>query len=57
MYLPGPLRVTSDLSRAVKRWGPSRRQGVCSHPAHLWASFDFVPQLEAPGILSAARVM
>ena len=27
-------------SPAVKRWGPPRRQGLCSHLAHLWATFD-----------------
>ena len=28
------------------------RQGLCSHPAHLWATSDFAPRSEA---LGAAR--
>ena len=37
------------LSLALKRYGSPRRQGLCSHPARLWASFDFVPCYEALG--------
>ena len=35
------------LPPAVKRWGPPRRQGLCSHLAHLWATSDFAPRCEA----------
>ena len=35
------------LSPALKRWGPPRRQRLCSHAAHLWASSDYVPHFEA----------
>ena len=35
------------LSPALKRWGPSRRQGSCSQFAHLWATTDFLPHFEA----------
>ena len=38
------------LSTALKRWGPPRRQGSCSHQAHLWATADFFPRSEAMGI-------
>ena len=48
----GPLLI---LPPALKRWGPSRRQGLCSHLAHKWATSDFVPRCEAEGILEAAR--
>ena len=34
------------LPPAVKRWGPRRRQGLCSHLAHLWANSDSVPRSE-----------
>ena len=36
----GPLLI---LSLALKRWGPPRRQGLCSQLAPLWATSDFVP--------------
>ena len=29
--------------------GIPRRQGLCSHPAHLWATFDSAPRSEAVG--------
>ena len=32
------------LSLAQKQRGSPRRQGLCSHLAHLWATFDFVPR-------------
>ena len=35
------------LSPAVKRRGPPRRQGLCSHLAHKWATSDFVLRSEA----------
>ena len=44
-----PIRGLLLLSPAVKRLGPPRRQGLCSHPAHLWAYSDFVPRSEALG--------
>ena len=43
------------LSPALKRWGPPRRQGLCSHPAHLWATSDSAPGFEAVGTPSAQR--
>ena len=43
------------LSPALKRWGPPRGQGLCSHTAHLWASSDFVPGFEAVGIPLGGR--
>ena len=36
------------ISPALKRWGPSRRQGLCSHPAHFRSTFDSVPRFEEP---------
>ena len=37
------------LSPALKCWGPTRRQGLYSQSAHLWAHCDFVPCFEALG--------
>ena len=34
---------------ALKRQGPLRQQGLCSHPGDLWATFAFVPYSEALG--------
>ena len=45
------------LPPALKRWGPPRRQGLCSHVAHLWATSDSAPRSEAVGIPQAAGVM
>ena len=42
---------------ALKRWGPPRLQGLCSHLAHLGATSDSAPRSEAVGIPEAARVM
>ena len=42
----GPLLI---LPPALKRWGPPRRQGLCSHLAHLWATSDSAPRSEAVG--------
>ena len=36
---------TSDF---VTLLGTLKRQGLCSHPAHLWATSDFVPLLGTP---------
>ena len=45
------------LPLALKRWGPPRRQGLCSHLAHLWATFDAAPRSEAVGTPQAVLVM
>ena len=45
------------LPPALKRWGPPRRQGLCSHLAHKWVTSDSVPYVEAVGTPEAARVM
>ena len=50
----GPLVI---LPPAVKRRGSLRRQGLCSHLAHKWATSDFVPRSEAEGIPEAVEVM
>ena len=42
----GPLL---SLSRALKRWGPFRRSGLCPPSAHMWVVADFVPCFEALG--------
>ena len=42
----GPLLIVPP---ALKRWGPPRRQGLCSHLAHLWATFASAPRCEAVG--------
>ena len=41
----GPLLI---LSPALKRRGSPKRQGLCSHLAHLWATSDF-PALKRRG--------
>ena len=50
----GPKCSDFGLLRAPKRWGPPRWQGLCSHPAHLWATSDFIPRSEALGFPQAA---
>ena len=45
------------LPPALKRWGPPRRQGLCSHLAHLWATYDSAPHFEAVGTPKAAGIM
>ena len=42
----GPLLI---LPPAMKRWVPPKRHGVCSHPAHLWATCDCAPHSEEVG--------
>ena len=37
------------LSLDSRNGGPAKRQGLCSHPAHLWTSSAFVPCCEALG--------
>ena len=49
----GPLLI---LPPALRQQGSRRRQGLCSHLAHLWATFDSSPRSEAEGILQAAGV-
>ena len=34
---------------AQKQWGPPKRQGLCSHLAHLGANSDSAPRSEAVG--------
>ena len=55
-HLPtcGPLLI---LPPDLKRWGPPRRQGLCSHLTHLWASSDLAPRSKAVGTPQAAGVM
>ena len=50
----GPLLV---LYPDLKLWEPPRRQGLCSHPSHLWATSDSVPRCKAMGTPQAAGVM
>ena len=50
----GPLLI---LPPTLKRWGTPRRQGLCSHLAHLWATSHFAPRSKAVGIPEAVRVM
>ena len=40
----GPFGI---LSSALKRWGPPRHKGLCSHHVHLWATPVFVFCFEA----------
>ena len=54
MPTSGPLLIPPP---ALKRMGSPRRQGLCSHHAHKWATFDFAPHFEAEGIFEAAGVM
>ena len=44
------------MSPALERWGPPKRQGLCSHPAHLWATSHYVPRSGALGTPEVARV-
>ena len=37
------------LPPALKRWGPPRWQGLCSHLAHLWATSDSAPAVKRWG--------
>ena len=45
------------LSPALMRRGSPRRQGLCSHLAHLWATSDLVPRSEVEGLPETAGVM
>ena len=44
----GPLLI---LPPALKRWGPPRRQGLCSPLAHLWATSDSAAAIKGWGPL------
>ena len=50
----GPLLI---LSPALKGWGPPRRQELCSHLAHLWATSNSAARSQAVGTPQAAGVM
>ena len=50
----GPLLI---LPPVLKQRGPLRRQGLRSHPAHLWATSHSVPRSEEVGTPQAAGVM
>ena len=50
----GPFLI---LPPALKRRGPPRQHGLCSHLAHKWATSDSAPRSEAEGIPEAAGVM
>ena len=50
----GPLLI---LPPTLKRRGSPRRQGLCSHLAHKWATSDSAPHSEAEGLPEAAGVM
>ena len=50
----GPLLTVPP---AVPRCGAPRRQGLCSHLAHLWAISYCAPRFEAVGTPQAAGVM
>ena len=41
------------LPAALKPWGPPRRQGLCSHLAHLWPTSESAPHSEAASKLCA----
>ena len=45
------------LLPALKRWGPPKRQGLCSHLAHSWATCDSAPRSEAVGTPQVSGVM
>ena len=45
------------LCAALRRRASPKRQGLCSHLAHKWATSDFIPRYEVEGIPQAAGVM
>ena len=50
----GPLLIWAP---ALRRWGSPRRQSLCSHLAHKWATSDFAPRSEVVGIPEAVGLM
>ena len=48
----GPPLISSP---ALKRWESPRRQGLCSHLAHLWPISDSAPSPEAGGTPQGSR--
>ena len=44
-----PQAARVILPPALKQWAPPWRKELFSHPAHLWATSDFVPRSEAVG--------
>ena len=55
MEPPAPLSATSDCFPALKCWGPPKRQGLHSHPAHLWATSYSFPRFEVLGTPHTGR--
>ena len=49
--------VTFVFTRVYRKKKLHVQQELCSHPAHLWATADFVPRLETSGTPKAARVI
>ena len=45
------------VSPALKRFRSTTWQGLCSHPAHLWATFNYVPRTKALGTHHTAWVV
>ena len=43
------FRALLFLSHTLKRCGPLKPQGLCSHPIQLWATSEFVPRTKALG--------
>ena len=54
---PTNFGPSSDSDPGLKRWGSPRRQRLCSHWPHLWATFDSFPRCDVLGTLQAAGVM
>ena len=52
----GPLLILT-WTPALKWRGSPRRQGLCNHLAHKWATSDSAPRSEAVGIPDTAGVM
>ena len=49
MSPPGTLLGHFSLCPPT-RWGPCKLQGLCSHPAQLWATSNYVPRRAVVGI-------
>ena len=52
MPTSGPLLI---LPPALRRCGSLRRQGLCSHLAHKWATSNFAPRSKAVEIPEGGR--